>query len=143
MILRFWDLDTGTIKLGGADISEIPFETLMDSISYVSQDAYLFNASITENIGMGKPNATDVEIKLAANNAVCAEFIKNTKYGYETNCGDAGDRFSGGQKQRLSIARTLLKDAPIVILDEATAFADPENEDKIQQSINELIKGKI
>ena len=142
LIVRFWDIDRGKIMLGGSDLSEIPFETLMDSISYVSQDSYLFNASITENIRMGKPNATDDEIKLAANNAVCDEFIKNTKDGYETNCGDAGDRFSGGQKQRLSIARALLKDAPIVVLDEATAFADPENEDKIQESINELIKEK-
>ncbi|MCG8402200.1 MAG: ABC transporter ATP-binding protein/permease, partial [Firmicutes bacterium] len=142
LIARFWDIDTGTITLGGVDTSKIPFETLMDLISYVSQDAYLFNTSILENIRMGKPDATEEEIKLAAKNAVCDEFIKETDKGYETNAGDAGDRFSGGQKQRLSIARALLKNAPIVILDEATAFTDPENEDKIQQSINQLIKGK-
>lgn len=142
LIARFWDIDAGTISLGGVDTSKIPFETLMDSISYVSQDAYLFNTSIMENIRMGKPDATDEEVMRAAKNAVCDEFVTNTKKGYETNAGDAGNRFSGGQKQRLSIARALLKDAPVVILDEATAFTDPENEDKIQLSINELIKGK-
>ena len=142
LIARFWDVDAGTITLGGVDTAEIPFETLMDSISYVSQDAYLFNTSIMENIRMGKPDVTDGEVIRAAQNAVCDEFVTNTKKGYETNAGDAGNRFSGGQKQRLSIARALLKDAPIVILDEATAFTDPENEDRIQKSINELIKGK-
>ncbi|WDV44363.1 ABC transporter ATP-binding protein [Clostridiaceae bacterium M8S5] len=142
LIARFWDVDGGSIKLGGVNISNIEFESLMDSISYVSQDSYLFDTTIMENIRMGRVDASDEEVIKAAKNAMCDEFIAKTEKGYYTNAGEAGDKFSGGQKQRLSIARALLKDAPVVILDEATAFSDPENEDKIQLSLNQLLRGK-
>lgn len=142
LITRFWDINSGSIKIGGLETSTISFDTLMDAISYVSQDAYLFDTTIMENIRMGRPDASDEEVIEAAKNAMCYDFVMATDKGFETQAGDAGDRFSGGQKQRLSIARAILKDAPIIILDEATAFSDSENEDRIQLSINELIKGK-
>jgi ATP-binding cassette subfamily B protein len=142
LIVRFWDVKSGEIKIGDVNIKDMSFANLMNCISYVSQDIYLFNTSIMENIRMGKPNASDEEVIRAAKLAQCHDFIMETEHSYDTNIGDAGNKLSGGQKQRLSIARALLKDAPIVILDEATAFTDPENEDKIQEALNGLIGGK-
>jgi ABC-type multidrug transport system fused ATPase/permease subunit len=141
-MVRFWDIKKGKIKIGDIDILDMSFEHLMNHISYVSQDVYLFNTSIMENIRMGKPDASDEEVIKMAQIAQCHDFIMQTENGYDTNIGDAGNKLSGGQKQRLSIARALLKDAPIIILDEATAFTDPENEDKIQEALNGLIGGK-
>ena len=142
LLVRFWDIEKGKIKIGNIDIKDMSFDNLMNNISYVSQDIHLFNNSIMENIRMGNPNATDEEVVRIAKIAQCHDFIMQTEKGYDTNTGDAGSKLSGGQMQRLSIARALLKDAPIVILDEATAFTDPENEDKIQEALNGLIGGK-
>ena len=114
----------------------------MSYISYVSQDNFLPNITIRENIRMGKPNASDEEIYLASKKACCDEFIRQLPNGYDTKVGDAGDKLSGGERQRIAIARAIIKNAPIVILDEATSAIDPENEFFIQQSINELTKGK-
>lgn len=142
LIARFWDVDAGAILVGGADIREIALPELMEQISYVSQDNFLFNMSLRDNIRIGKPDATDKEVEWAASQAGCDEFIARFPQGYDTNAGDAGARLSGGERQRIAIARAILKNAPIVILDEATAFTDPENEDKLQQSIDRLTQGK-
>lgn len=142
LIARFFDTSKGEITIGGINIKEIPLEQLMDTISFVTQDNYLFDSSIKENIRLGKPSATDEEVYKAAKEACCDEFVNRLENGYDTNVGNAGGKLSGGQKQRISIARAILKNAPIVILDEATAFTDPENEDKIQKSIAKLTEGK-
>lgn len=142
LIIRFWDIEKGYIKIGGVDIKNMSFERLMDSISYVSQDIHLFNTSIMENIRMGNPKASNEDVIRIAKLAQCHDFVMQTEKGYDTNIGDAGNKLSGGEMQRLSIARALLKEAPIIILDEATAFTDPENEDKIQEALNGLIVGK-
>lgn len=142
LIPRFWDTEEGKITLGGVNINQIPYDELMDYISYVSQDNYLFDISIRENIRIGKPEATDAEIEKAAELAGCNEFINRFSKGFETKAGDAGDRLSGGERQRISIARAMIKASPIIVLDEATAFTDPESEDKIQQSLANLTKGK-
>ena len=142
LIARFWDISDGAIQIGGVDIRTIPLTQLTDLISFVTQDNFLFNCSIKENIRLGNPQATDDEVYAAAKAACCDEFIKKLEQGYDTPAGDAGNRLSGGEKQRISIARMILKNAPIVILDEATAFTDQENEEKIQQSIAALTKGK-
>ena len=142
LIARFWDVDAGAILVGGADIREIALPELMEQISFVSQDNFLFNMSLRDNIRIGKPDATDKEVEWAASQAGCDEFIARFPQGYDTNAGDAGARLSGGERQRIAIARAILKNAPIVILDEATAFTDPENEDKLQQSIDRLPQGK-
>ena len=143
LIARFWDVDEGSISIGGIDIRQIPISQLSDIISFVTQDNFLFHCSIKENIRMGKPSATDEEVYAAAKAACCDDFIQKLEHGYDTQAGDAGNRLSGGEKQRISIARMILKNAPIVILDEATAFADQENEEKMQRSISALTKGKI
>lgn len=142
LIARFWDINAGAIQIGGADVRHISLSELSDQISYVSQDNFLFNMSLRDNIRIGKPDASDEEVEQAAAQAGCEEFIKQLPQGYDTSAGDAGSRLSGGERQRLAIARAILKDAPIVILDEATAFTDPENEDKIQKSIDRLTKEK-
>ena len=142
LIARFWDVDAGAILVGGADIREIALPELMEQISFVSQDNFLFNMSLRDNIRIGKPDATDKEVEWAASQAGCDEFIARFPQGYDTNAGDAGARLSGGERQRIAIARAILKNAPIVILDEATAFTDPENEDTLQQSIDRLTQGK-
>ena len=142
LIARFWDVDAGAILVGGADIREIALPELMEQISFVSQDNFLFNMSLRDNIRIGKPDATDKEVEWAASQAGCDEFIARFPQGYDTNAGDAGARLSGGERQRIAIARAILKNAPIVILDEATAFTDPDNEDKLQQSIDRLTQGK-
>lgn len=142
LIARFWDVSAGAVSVGGADIRNLPLSELAEKISYVSQDNFLFNMSLRDNIRIGKPEATDTEVEQAAGQAGCDEFIARFPKGYDTNAGDAGARLSGGERQRLAIARAILKDAPIVILDEATAFTDPENEDKLQRSIDQLTKDK-
>ena len=142
LIARFWDVNDGKITIGGVDIRSMPLAQLADIVSFVAQDNFLFNCSIKENIRLGNPDATDEEVYAAAKAACCDEFIQKLDNGYDTMAGDAGNRLSGGEKQRISIARMILKNAPIVILDEATAFTDQENEEKIQQSIAALTKGK-
>lgn len=142
LIARFWDVTSGSIKIGGVDVKDMPLEQLSEYVSFVTQDNFLFRCSLLENIRLGNPNATDEEVKAAAKAAQCEEFINKLPQGYDTPVGEAGKRLSGGEKQRIAIARMMLKNAPIVILDEATAFTDPENEDKIQQSIAALTKGK-
>ena len=139
---RFWDVTGGSITLGGRDIRELPLKQLSREISYVTQDNFLFDCSLKENIRLGKPGASDEEVFAAARAAQCEEFIGRLEHGWDTAAGDAGKQLSGGERQRIAIARAILKDAPIVILDEATAFTDPENEDKIQRSIMALSKGK-
>ena len=142
LIARFWDVDGGKITIGGTDIRNMPLSQLTDLVSFVTQDNFLFNCSIKENIQLGNPKASDEEVYAAAKAACCDTFIRELEHGYDTAAGDAGNRLSGGEKQRISIARMILKNAPIVILDEATAFTDQENEEKIQKSIAALTKGK-
>lgn len=142
LLVHFWDVKDGEITIGDVNINEMPFEKLMELISYVSQDTFLFDIPIMENIRIGRPNATDEEVIAAAKLAMCHEFIMKMAKGYDTNAGDAGDKLSGGEKQRITIARAILKNAPIIVLDEATAFTDSENEDKIQEALNQLISGK-
>ena len=139
---RFWDVTSGSITLGGHDIRELPLKQLSREISFVTQDNFLFDCSLKENIRLGRPGASDEEVFAAARAAQCEEFIGRLEHGWDTAAGDAGKQLSGGERQRIAIARAILKDAPIVILDEATAFTDPENEDKIQRSIMALSKGK-
>lgn len=142
LIARFWDVGSGEITIGGVNIKNMPLSQLSEYVSFVTQDNFLFRCSLLENIRLGNPQATDAQVKAAAKAAQCEEFIAKLPLGYDTPAGEAGKRLSGGEKQRIAIARMMLKNAPIVILDEATAFTDPENEDKIQQSIAELTKGK-
>lgn len=142
LIARFWDVTGGSITIGGVDVRDMPLAQLSGLVSFVTQDNYLFRCSLLENIRLGDPTATDAQVKEAARAAQCEEFIEKLPQGYDTPAGEAGKRLSGGEKQRIAIARMLLKNAPVVILDEATAFTDPENEDKIQQSIAALTKGK-
>lgn len=142
LIASFWEADGGSVGIGGIDVKNIPLEQVMRSISYVTQDNYLFDLSVRENIRMGKPDASDAEVEEAAQRASCHEFICALPAGYDTCVGSAGARLSGGERQRIAIARAVLKDAPIVILDEATAFTDPENEAAIQASISGLVAGK-
>ncbi len=142
LIARFWDVTDGEITIGNRNIEEIPLSQLTDLISFVTQDNFLFRCSIKENIRLGNPKASDSEVLKAARAACCDEFILKLEDGYDTDAGVAGGKLSGGEKQRIAIARAILKNAPIVILDEATAFTDPENEDKIQKSIAALTRGK-
>lgn len=142
LMAGFWDVTSGSVRFGGQDIRQIPFEQLMGEISYVAQDNFLFDKSIRENIRMGNPAATDEEVEDAAKAANCHDFIMQLEQGYDTLAGDAGDRLSGGERQRITIARAMLKPSSVVILDEATAYADPENEALIQQAISKLVAGK-
>ena len=142
LMAGFWDVTSGSVRFGGQDIRQIPFEQLMGEISYVAQDNFLFDKSIRENIRMGNPAATDEEVEDAAKAANCHDFIMQLEQGYDTLAGDAGDRLSGGGRQRITIARAMLKPSSVVILDEATAYADPENEALIQQAISKLVAGK-
>ena len=142
LMAGFWDVTSGSVRFGGQDIRQIPFEQLMGEISYVAQDNFLFDKSIRDNIRMGNPAATDEEVEAAAKAANCHDFIMQLEQGYDTLAGDAGDRLSGGERQRITIARAMLKPASVVILDEATAYADPENEALIQQAISKLVAGK-
>ena len=139
---RFWDINQGRILLGKEDISKVDPETLLKNFSIVFQEVALFNSSIKDNIKIGKKEATDEEIIQAAKVARCDEFIKRMPEGIDTVIGENGERLSGGERQRLSIARAILKDAPIILLDEATASLDVENESLIQEALSELIKNK-
>ena len=142
LITRFWDVQQGEIMIGGKNIKEIEFEELMKLMSIVFQKVYLFHDTIENNIKFGKPTVTHEEVVEAARRACCHEFIEKLPNGYQTIIGEGGSTLSGGEKQRISIARAILKDAPIVVLDEATAYADPENEEKMEAAIAELVKGK-
>jgi len=139
---RFWDIDQGVITLGGEDISRVDPETLLNNFSIVFQDVTLFNSSVMENIRLGKKDASDEEVVKAAQLAQCDEFVKKLPLGYDTLIGENGERLSVGERQRISIARAILKDAPIILLDEATASLDVENESKIQSALSALIKNK-
>ena len=142
LLAGFWNIDSGHITIGGADIGSMSLERNMQLVTYVSQENFLFNKTIRENLKMAKEDATDAEIEAACTKASIHDFIKSLPDGYDTNAGNAGSKFSGGERQRLTIARALLKDSPIVVLDEATAYSDPENEAVIQQSIDNLVKNK-
>ena len=142
LIARFWDVSKGSISIGGEDIRRIPFSQLSEVVSFVSQENFLFNCSLLENIRLGNPAAGDEEVFAAGKAACCDEFIGRFENGWDTTAGEAGGRLSGGERQRIAIARAILKNAPIVILDEATAFTDPENEAQLQASIAALTEGK-
>ncbi|WDV46363.1 ABC transporter ATP-binding protein [Clostridiaceae bacterium M8S5] len=142
LIASFWDTTNGDIFIGGTPIKQIPLSQLNEVIAYVSQDNYLFNDTVRNNIRMGNINATDTEVEECAKKSGCHDFIMKLENGYETKVGDAGGQISGGERQRISIARAILKNAPIIILDEATAYTDPENEAIMQESIAKLVKGK-
>ena len=142
LIPRFWDVDAGSISLGETDIRNMKIDDLMDQFGLIFQNVYLFNDSVLANLRLGNPDASKAEIMDAAKKARCHEFIMKQPRGYDTVVGEKGARISGGEKQRLSIARALLKDSPILILDEASAFIDPENEALVQDAINKLIRNK-
>ena len=142
LIASFWDVNSGSISFGGVDIRNIPLERYNRDIAYVSQDNYLFDETIMENIRMGNPNATDEEVMKAAKMCGCHDFIMMLEHGYQTVVGGAGGHLSGGERQRISIARAMLKNAPVIILDEATAYTDPENEALVQSSVAKLVQGK-
>ena len=142
LIAGFWDVKEGTVSMGGLDEKKIPLKQLYDKVAFVSQDNYFFDERVRENIRMGKLSATDKEVEAAAKAAGCDAFIRSLEKGYETNVGGGGAHLSGGERQRIAIARAMLKDAPIVILDEATAYIDPENEAVIQKAIAKLVQGK-
>lgn len=142
LIARFWDTDSGRITIGGTDIKKYKLESLMNQISMVSQNVYLFNDTIENNIRFGKPQASRDEVIAAAKKACCHDFITELSKGYDTVIGDQGFALSGGEKQRISVARAILKDSPIILFDEATANVDPENEDHLQKAIEELTKNK-
>lgn len=142
LIARFWDVQKGTVKIGGVNVKEITCDSLLKNISIVFQNVYLFNDTIAANIRYGKPDATQEEIEAAAKKACCHDFIMALPDGYDTLVGESGSHLSGGEKQRISIARAILKNAPIVLLDEATSSIDPDNEVFIQQAINELVRDK-
>lgn len=142
LIARFWDTDSGSVKIGGYDVKDYTLESLMNQISVVFQDVYLFADTIENNIKFGCPNATHEQVVAAAKAACCDDFIESLPNGYNTVIGEGGASLSGGEKQRISIARAMLKNAPIVILDEATANVDPENEDRLQKAIEALMRDK-
>ena len=142
LIASFWDVDSGSITFGGVDIRKIPLTEYNRNIAYVSQDNYLFDETIMDNIRMGSPNVSDDDVINAAKACGCHDFIMQLEHGYNTVVGGAGGHLSGGERQRISIARAMLKNAPVVILDEATAYTDPENEALVQSSVAKLVQGK-
>ena len=142
LIASFWDVNSGSITFGGVDIRKIPLEQYNQNIAYVSQDNYLFDETIMDNIRMGNSNASDEDVINAAKACGCHDFIMNLEHGYQTVVGGAGGHLSGGERQRISIARAMLKNAPVIILDEATAYTDPENEALVQSSVAKLVQGK-
>ena len=142
LLVHFYDLDSGSISIGGQDITDMSIESLNNQISYVAQEQFLFNTSLYENILIGRPDATRQEVLDAAHRAQCDEFLARFPKGIDTMAGDSGKQLSGGERQRISLARAILKNAPIIVLDEATAFMDPENEEKMNAAINEIIKDK-
>lgn len=142
LLVHYYDPLQGSISIGGQRLCDMSLEALNGQISYMAQDQYLFNTSLLENIRLGRLNATDKEVMEAAQKAQCGEFLDRLPQGIHSLAGDAGAMLSGGQRQRISLARAILKNAPIVVLDEATAYADPENEEKMEAAISELVKGK-
>ena len=142
LLVHFYDVTGGAVKIGGQDIRDMSLEALNEQISYVAQEQFLLNMSLLENIRLGKPKATDAEVLAAAEKAQCGEFLTRLEQGIHTMAGDGGKQLSGGERQRISLARAILKNAPIVVLDEATAFMDPENEEKMNEAIAEVIWGK-
>ena len=142
LIARFWDVSRGEILLGGINVKDYTCDSLLSNFSIVFQQVYLFEDTIENNIRFGKPDATEAEVIAAAKKACCHEFIAALPDGYQTKIGENGATLSGGEKQRISIARAILKDAPVVILDEATASVDPENEQELQTAIAELTQNK-
>ncbi|RRJ67198.1 ATP-binding cassette domain-containing protein [Paenibacillus oralis] len=142
LLMRFWDVTEGAVRIGGVDIRKLKLEELRELISIVPQDVYLFHASIRENIRLGKPEATDMEVEAAAAAACCHEFIEQLPDGYETNAGERAVQLSGGQRQRIALARAFLKDAPILLMDEATSNLDADNEHSVQQALARVAKGK-
>ena len=142
LLVHYYDVDRGAITVGGQDIRDMSLAALNDRIAYVAQEQYLFNTSILENIRLGRPSASREEIMDAAQRARCMEFIGKLPEGIDTVVGGGGRQLSGGQRQRVAIARAILKDAPVVVLDEAMAFTDPENEEKLEQAISEVVRGK-
>lgn len=142
LMVHFYDVTGGAVRLGGQNVQDMSIEALNDQISYVSQEQFLFNMSLMDNIRLGKPSATDEEVLAAAQKAQCGDFLARLEYGIYTMAGDGGKQLSGGERQRISLARAILKDAPIIVLDEATAFMDPENEVKMNAAIAEVIRNK-
>lgn len=142
LLVHFYDLDSGSIKIGGQDITDMSIEALNNQISYVAQEQFLFNTSLYENILIGRPTATREEVLDAARRAQCDEFLARFPKGIDTMAGDSGKQLSGGERQRISLARAILKNAPVIVLDEATAFMDPENEEKMNAAIAEIVKDK-
>ncbi|MCR5730776.1 MAG: ABC transporter ATP-binding protein/permease [Ruminococcus sp.] len=142
LIASLWDVNSGSISLGGVDIRDIPLDDYNDKIAYVSQDNYLFDLTVRENIRLGNQSASDKEVEEAAKKCGCHDFIMGLENGYDTVVGSSGGHLSGGERQRISIARAMLKNADIIILDEATAYTDPENEAVIQKSVAKLVEGK-
>lgn len=142
LIPRFWDVTAGTIKIDSTDIRDIATPNLMDMVSFVFQEAFMLNDTIYQNIAIGKPDCTQEDVEQAAKAAQIHEFISSLPNGYQTNIGEAGIKMSGGERQRICITRAILKNAPIIIFDEATSFTDGENEHKIQLALGELLKGK-
>lgn len=142
LIASLWDVKEGSISLGGVDIRSLPLKECTDRIAYVSQDNYLFDLSVMDNIRIGRKGATDAEVMEAAKKCGCHDFIMHLEHGYATVCGSSGGRLSGGERQRICIARAVLKDAPVIILDEATSYTDPENEAVVQSALSGLIAGK-
>ncbi|MBQ9068172.1 MAG: ATP-binding cassette domain-containing protein, partial [Eggerthellaceae bacterium] len=142
LLVHFYDVDSGLIAIGGQDITDMSVEELNNQIAFVSQEQFLFNTTLFDNIAIGKPGATRDEVLAAAHLAQCDDFLERMPAGIDTQAGDGGKMLSGGERQRISLARALLKDAPIIVLDEATAFIDPENEEKMNAAIAQVIKGK-
>ncbi len=142
LIAGFWDVKSGAITMGGHDLREIPLDELYDQVAFVSQDNYLFDDTVRENIRMGRRNATDAEVEAAAHEAGCDSFLGELENGFDTVVGGGGAHLSGGERQRIAIARAMLKNAPVIILDEATAYIDPENEAVIQSAVAKLVKNK-
>ena len=142
LIASLWDVDSGSVEIGGVNITDLSLQEYNSRVAYVSQDNFLFDMSVRENIRLGRQNATDSEVEEIARKAGCYDFIMSLENGFDTVVGGSGAHLSGGERQRIAIARAMMKDAPIVILDEATAYTDPENEAIIQKSVAQLVKGK-
>jgi ATP-binding cassette subfamily B protein len=142
LLVHYYDLDSGKIKIGGQDITDMTLKALNDQVAFVSQEQFLFNTTLYENILIGRPDATRQEVLDAARRAQCNEFLERLPNGIETMAGDGGKQLSGGERQRISLARAILKNAPIIVLDEATAFMDPENEEKMNAALDEIVKNK-
>jgi ATP-binding cassette subfamily B protein len=142
LLVHYYDLDGGVIKIGGQDITDMSLEALNSQVAFVSQEQFLFNTTLYDNILIGKPDATRQQVMDAARRAQCDEFLERLPDGINTMAGDSGKQLSGGERQRISLARAILKDAPIIVLDEATAFMDPENEEKLNAALDEIMKNK-